>query len=371
MDAPPILRRHRSLRWLAPTAVVAAIAVVGLYAGGLFRANASAERLPPVTPEALIADVHAAGVTGFSGTAVSHMSLGLPALPSFGAAEDNTTLLSLLSGSHTLQVWYGGEDKQRIAILGATDETDLFRDGQNVWKWSSADRVAMHAVLPEHSRGDRGARTLPAPMSTLPATPQSLSREVLTALGGDTRVAVREGGQVAHRPTYDLVLKPRTDSSLIGSVQVAVDAATKLPLAVRVYPRGATTPAVDVAYTSIRFATPADTVFSFSPPAGATVRQWRGLIGDSTTSAAGPQWRLLNSGWSTVVDYRPARPVHLGSGLLAQALTPVAGSWGSGRLLQTSLLNVLFTKSGRILAGAVDPGVLYAAAATTATTATK
>jgi len=41
----------------------------------------------------------------------------------------------------------------------------------------------------------------------------------------------------------------------------------------------------------------------------------------------------------------------------------VHGSWGSGRLLRTSLLSVLVTSKGELLAGAVTPAVLYADAA--------
>jgi hypothetical protein len=48
---------------------------------------------------------------------------------------------------------------------------------------------------------------------------------------------------------------------------------------------------------------------------------------------------------------------------LLKLMTPVHGSWGSGRLLRTSLLSVLITSDGRILAGAVTPAVLYADAA--------
>jgi hypothetical protein len=41
----------------------------------------------------------------------------------------------------------------------------------------------------------------------------------------------------------------------------------------------------------------------------------------------------------------------------------VKGSWGKGRLLQTSLLSVLVTDTGRIVAGPVEPAVLYRAVA--------
>ena len=50
-------------------------------------------------------------------------------------------------------------------------------------------------------------------------------------------------------------------------------------------------------------------------------------------------------------------------GLLLRAARPVHGSWGSGRLLTTSLLSVLVTSDGTVLAGAVTPDTLYADAA--------
>jgi hypothetical protein len=49
---------------------------------------------------------------------------------------------------------------------------------------------------------------------------------------------------------------------------------------------------------------------------------------------------------------------------LLMATTPVKGSWGSGRLLQSALVSVLITSKGQILVGAVTPSVLYADAAT-------
>ena len=48
---------------------------------------------------------------------------------------------------------------------------------------------------------------------------------------------------------------------------------------------------------------------------------------------------------------------------LLVAATPVHGTWGSGRLLRTSLVSVLMTDQGSTFLGAVQPSVLYAAAA--------
>jgi hypothetical protein len=41
----------------------------------------------------------------------------------------------------------------------------------------------------------------------------------------------------------------------------------------------------------------------------------------------------------------------------------VSGPWGSGRLIQTSLVSMLVTSNGRVLIGAVTPNVLYQAIA--------
>jgi hypothetical protein len=76
--------------------------------------------------------------------------------------------------------------------------------------------------------------------------------------------------------------------------------------------------------------------------------------------------RVIGSGW-TAVGVFPAAGLtgQAGgeAGALLRSATAVHGSWGSGRLLRTSLISVLITSDGRALIGAVTPSVLYAAAA--------
>jgi hypothetical protein len=50
-------------------------------------------------------------------------------------------------------------------------------------------------------------------------------------------------------------------------------------------------------------------------------------------------------------------------GALLHSARPVHGSWGSGRLVHTSLISMLITSNGHVLVGAVAPSVLYADAA--------
>lgn len=351
MKSPAILERHPGLRWLVPVGIVC---VAGLAATGIFKASASSESLPHTTPTALIAAVQDNHVDGFSGTVVSHLSLGLPELPTISSADESSSFGDLLSGSHTMQVWYGGIDKQRVAMLGPTDETDLFHNGRNVWQWSSSDRVAVHTVLPAHSRTARGALALPASL-----TPVALARRVLNAMDATTRVSIDRDHTVADRSAYELVLTPRSATTKIGSVHISVDGATKVPLGVQVYARDESTAAIDIAFTSIRFAAQPERNFVFYPPPRAVVRQLHAAHPSNEHSLT-----TTGSGWTTVVKLagesgsvaRYAR-----SGLLRQ-LTPVSGAWGKGRLLDSPLLSVLVTTDGRVFAGAVDPAELYAAA---------
>lgn len=113
-------------------------------------------------------------------------------------------------------------------------------------------------------------------------------------------------------------------------------------------------------WTSV-FATPAN------PEVAAAVRQ----LLTSAHQGQAPSVGGVFSGSSSQAAAVPgswAGPVPVGPDLavlqaLLEASTPVHGSWGSGRLVQSALLSVLVTSKGQVLAGAVTPSVLYADAA--------
>lgn len=368
MHAPSFLRQHRWLRWLAPAAVLglAALTAAGVFTSGV----PSTHRLPRMTPEALIASLRSSSPTGYSGTVVSRVSFGLPQLPDVGGDSSNgASFAALLTGSHTLQVWYGGTDQQRVAVLGATDETDLFRDGRSVWLWDSADRVATHAQLPRRGEGASDAIAhIGAPHTANPSviTPGGLVRQALAAIRPSTKVQVRRGAPVADRSTYELVLTPRSAGTLVGSVRISLDGTTKIPLAVAIYPRGSSSPAINVAYTSIDYGRPARRSFQFAPPAGAHVRQLhlQAPKPDGVPSVTGaPRVLTAGSDWTAVGCYRygQTNKLPLLNGPMAKAFTPVSGYWGRGRLLQTNLVSVLLTHDGWACAGAVQPDLLYSA----------
>jgi len=357
VKSPAIVQRHPALRWLVPLGV---LCVAGTAIVGALQSHESSETLPETVPASLVSAVEHNRTAGFSGTVVSQLSLGLPALAVVSTAarpNGEATFNTLLEGSHTMQVWYGGRNRQRVALLGAGEETDLFRNGRDLWQWNSADGIALHARLKQRSDlrlGDQPAEAL---------TPTALAGGALAALDADTSMTVDDDVTVADRPAYELVLTPHSDGTKIGSVHVAIDGATKVPLGVQVYPKNSTAAAIDVAFTSIKFGTPAERNFDFVPPPTATVTELQGSVGMLGSAVE----RLVSGvGWDSVYQL-PGRVGRAGYESIAAEefnnLPEVSGHWGKGRLVESPLLSMLVTKDGRVYAGAVSPERLYAVAA--------
>ncbi|HEY9240806.1 MAG TPA: DUF2092 domain-containing protein [Streptosporangiaceae bacterium] len=375
----------RLARWAVPAAVVAT-------AGGLLATSgppsAAAPRLPARSAGQLLAAVTRDAGPPLSGTITETASLGLPSLPGAGPLGPAAPLsaLSLLTGSHTVQIWYAGPEHYRLALPQRMSEDDLVRNGTSAWLWNSAANTVTHLTLPA---------TAPMPPTpSIPLTPQQAARQALAAAGPATVVRVDPTVTVAGQAAYQLVLAPKSHRSLIGQVRIAIDSQHRVPLRVQVFARGTARPAAQAGFTAVTFSRPAAGDYAFTPPAGATVTRETGTPGRGGAGQPGQRAadgaRMIGTGWLTVValpesslaaltggtDLLPFQ--HSSSaeapgsrsapssgapspllGTLLNSARPVHGAWGSGRLITTSLLSVLVTSTGRVLIGAVRPAVLY------------
>jgi hypothetical protein len=353
VNAPTIFRQHRTARWLIPVGVVS---VLGAAAVAILNSSSGSSRLPSKTAAELLADVRAAAATAVSGTVIVQLAPGSSELPRLMSADDSDrTLAGLVGGSHAIRFWYAGPDRQRVAVLEGDAETDVFRSGRDVWQWDSDERVAVHTTLPRWA--DPAMPVSPAlPQQLAGLMPQPLAAGVLAAVDADTATSVAEPRIVADRAAYQLVVTPHDTATRVASVRIAVDAVTRVPLAIEIYARGVKAPVVDVAFVSITFRRPPAAVFK--PPHAEALHR----LGSS--GVEGPV-SVRGSGWAAVVEYRMqgAAGVAVTSDPFVQSFSPVRGEWGRGRLLDTTLVCVLITHEGRVYAGAVEPTVLYAAAA--------
>lgn len=341
------------LRWAVPLVVAATVA------GAVVATSASADPAPtalaPRTAAELLADLAAPTTDAFSGTVTESADLGLPELPD----SSGSTLgpLTLAAGTHTLRLWADGPDRSRVALQGQLAEYDVVRSGPDVWTWANAKASATHLVLPDRT----GAQQVPL---GVPGTPAQVAAAALAAVDPSTNVAVDDAVTVAGRAARQLVLAPKGPGSLVGSVRLAVDAETNVPLRVQVFAvADTTTPALEVGFTDISYATPDAAVFAFTPPAGATVKELTAPDGAAST-APHPDGRrpaVTGTGWTSVVEL---------SGVDVDALTQdqpqlldqLTTRTAKGRVLSTALVSVLLTDDGRVLVGAVPAATLEAAA---------
>ena len=363
--------RRPAVRWLVPVAAAVVLAAGGSTVGVL--TAAAHGDLPDRQPAQLLTDVQKAQLDGLSGTIVQNADLGLPSLPGVGGGG-SSDMTSLISGSHTLRLWYAGPNKVRLALLGSLGESDLVRNGTDFWTWSSKDRTATHRQIPL-TKEDAPQKLA----NSSPTTPQEAADAALAAISPTTKVSTDGTTPVAGRTAYVLVLQPKDAGSLVDSVRIAIDGETHVPVRVQVFAKDSQDPSFEVGFTSFDPTTPSASAFTFNPPPGTKVTEGSGSKTPDTLAGPGkglaehtdktgsqPEPKVVGTGWSSVVvAHLPADAIS-GSGQMARvlkALPTVSGAWGSGHLVRGTLFSALVTDDGRVAVGAVAPETLYAALA--------
>ena len=375
--------RARTLRWFAPLAMVAVIALIAAIPN---LSAADTPTLAPVTAQQLIAKVRQADVKALSGTIELTTNLGIPNLGALsdaaasgggggrhGGGGNGFNPTDLLSGSHQALVWQNGAERSRVALLQSMAEVDVVHNGHDVWTWDSTTKKVTHAVLPAH--------TSPAANDSKDhdqhpvQTPAQMAQNLLDRIGPSTATSITSTDYVADQPVYRLVLTPKLPASTIAQVTIAVDANTGLPLQVEVFAKGQKSAALRLGFSSISYAVPAASNFNFTPPPGSTVttRQPTAHAGpakaepaagtpDPTPTTAAENPTVVGQDWGTVAIFSGVKlPAQAGEFL--RAATPVQGAFGTGRLVESSLVNVLVLDDGRIAMGAVSSAALEAAVA--------
>lgn len=375
------------LRWAVPALVAAAVAGAAITTSGGGAGAAERPKLPPKSAAELLAAVQQAHPTSLAGTIVETAHLGLPNLPSSGISSggDNLSFQSLLTGSHTMKVWYAGPTKQRLALLAPLSERDVVHNGTDLWIYTSTTNEVEHRAV------KRNAPVVSQDLIGL--TPQQAAKQALQKVGPTTVVSVDDTARVAGQATYQIVLTPRDSRSLVSSVRIAIDAATSVPLRVQLFgASSSSTPAIEVGFTDISYSAVSPSVFNFVTPPGATAKQDSGdsstkpspggdrvtptpstgeapstgrvpSRGHSSTSGQEPPTgtdNTLGSGWTAVKEM----PYELSYDQTGHLFWQLSKAVPGGRLITSSLISVLLTNDGRIFMGPVSGAAIQQVAAT-------
>ena len=334
-------------------------------------ASAGAPSLPATTPQALIAAVQGSTVRALSGTISETANLGLPSLPGAGSAA-SLSWQTFVTGTHTATIAVDGPTKQRLAVLGQLSESDVVHNGADLWTYSSDTRAVTHSTLRSPDSADD-----PTSTEMNAASPMGAAVDLLKAVDPTTGVTIGGTTSVAGRDAYLLVLTPKQAGTTVRRVVIAIDATRYVPLRVQVF-GASSTAAFETGFTQVSFTTPEASTFDFTPPAGTVVNAPAAVGGRSRGTApavADPTAEpvVSGAGWTSVVELTGGLDQLTSTGTTRHGKT--TGSMldelstvqpDGSRLIQTSLLNVLVTTDGRVLAGAVTPAVLERDAQTSA-----
>lgn len=230
----------------ASAAAVGAIAVAASGGGG---ATPPATSLPQAVHDALSAP-EPAGVTA----RVSFTNDLFPSASMFGNAGS-----ALISGAHG-RLWITNDGRGRIELQSDAGDTQIV--------WSPAQVTAYDASSNTVYRLDRGA-SKPAGK----ATPPSLGDVTgwLTKLAQHAQVSGAQPDSVAGGLAYSVTVSPKENGGLVGSAQLAWDAAHGVPLQIAVTAKGSSSPVLELKATDISFGPVAASAVDVVPPSGVKV----------------------------------------------------------------------------------------------------
>ncbi|MDQ0276042.1 outer membrane lipoprotein-sorting protein [Arthrobacter silviterrae] len=387
---------RRWVRWM-PAAAMPAI-VAGVVLAGPLQAQAPAT-VPARTAAQVLALAVASHPQPLSGTLEETADLGLPQLPAIatggassqsgaaGPAAGLGQLVAFLTAPHTARVYLDGAGSQRVQLMDSLAERDVVHHGTTVWTYDSAANTATKytvsnplrpgaatgGLAPPSSKPVPGVATLP-PMAPHDAnqvpgspvqTPAAIAADILKNLDPGTAVSLGANVTVAREPAYSLELVPRTAATLVAKVTIAVDANNGMPLRVTVQAKGQDKAAFEVGFSQLTLAAPAASMFTFTPPPGATVTNSAVPLpqrsSGKTLDGGKAPVSVSGTGWAAILQ-APAGTVPAGmtsTPVLAQLLQAVPG----GHALSTSLFTVLVTPDGALYAGAVPLAALQQASA--------
>ncbi|MCM2412410.1 MULTISPECIES: DUF2092 domain-containing protein [unclassified Streptomyces] len=382
-----VVRRGKAVRYIVPVAVAGvAAATIGLVPA---LASSGDPDLPEITAQELIEKIAASDTQQLSGTVKITTDLGIPSMGGLtgslapdaagkdgSGADPQAKLTELASGTHTLRVAADGPEKQRVSVLDKASEYSVVHNGDQVWAYDSKSNEVYHAKDKAQGGAKRGEHKAP---EGVPTTPKALAEQALKAADGTTSVTVDGTAQVAGRDAYKLVIKPEQSGSTVGSITVAVDAKSGVPLKFTLQPSAGGKAAVDAGFTSVDFGKPAASTFSFTPPKGAKVTE-ADETGTHKKAEKAPGdlsalegLNVIGKGWNTIAEIKTPG----GTGLPSKASgdvpaeaqqfldalgDKVTGKFGSGTVFKTRLVNALMTDDGRVYVGAVTKDALVKAA---------
>ena len=205
-----------------------------------------------------------------------HQAAGAPAVNAISARisfTDNLIDSTALQGSDPIlsgasgRLWLSTTTHQlRLELQGANGDAQVLVKNGAFSIYDPMSNTVYKGTLPTGSGSSKPGKT---GTDTIPSVAQIQSE--LKQLAQQIDIAGPYPRNIAGQPAYKIVLTPKHSGGLLGSVQLAWDAAHGVPLGIAIYSVNSSTPVLELKATHISYGAVSAGVFKISPPAGAKV----------------------------------------------------------------------------------------------------
>jgi outer membrane lipoprotein-sorting protein len=168
---------------------------------------------------------------------------------------------ALLSGA-TGRLWATNDGRGRLELQSNAGDAQIVWNADKVTAYDATSNTVYSFTLPAHAAGPPDAGTPPA---------LSEITTFLTELSKQATVSDAQPDNVGDQPAYAVTVSPKHDGGLLGSAELAFDAARGIPLRIAIYAQGSSSPALALEATHVAYGAVSSSAVDVKPPAGAKV----------------------------------------------------------------------------------------------------
>jgi outer membrane lipoprotein-sorting protein len=179
---------------------------------------------------------------------------------------------ALMSGA-TGRLW-ANADGGRLELQSDAGDAQIVWTQSKVTVYDATSNTAYVADLPAKTGTDSGTKSVPG---------LDQITSFLTELAKHWTVSGAQPTNVAGEPAYSARISPSHDGGLLGSAELAWDAAQGVPLKIAVYAQGSSAPVLGLEATKISFGAVSASDITVTPPAGAKIVDLSSQAGSSST----------------------------------------------------------------------------------------
>jgi outer membrane lipoprotein-sorting protein len=245
---------------------------------------------PPATPLAqaihgALTGARSSSIEGFTASIklTDHLVEGSELANAGGGQGGGIASNPLLTGGSG-RLWVSRDGRVRLELQAEKGDTELVYDGHTVTIYDASSNTVYrytpakqeggwtgYAPLQKSNGGDARNHGGGAGNHEVPSVAKI--EEAIAKVHKRAGLSGATPTDVGGRSAYTVRLSPSESGSLIGGAELSFDAANGLPLRAAVYSSTTASPVIELATEGVSYGPVADSVFTISPPPGATVKE--------------------------------------------------------------------------------------------------